>query len=139
MADNSDDERRMTYILDRGAYDAPNEDEEVFAATPSVLPSLPEGAPANRLTLANWLFSDENPLTSRVTVNQLWQLFFGNGLVSTPSDFGNQGAFPTHPELLDWLAVDFRESGWDIKRMIKKIMMTQTYRQVSNVRPTSRA
>lgn len=135
MADNSEDERRMTYILDRGAYDAPNESEEIFPATPSVLPPLPEGAPANRLTLANWLFSDENPLTSRVTVNQLWQLFFGNGLVSTPSDFGNQGAFPTHPELLDWLAVDFRESGWDIKRMIKKIMMTQTYRQVSNVRP----
>jgi hypothetical protein len=133
MKDNPEDERRMTYILDRGAYDSPIEDEELFPATPGVLPPLPEGAPANRLTLANWLFSDEHPLTSRVAVNQLWQLFFGNGLVSTPSDFGNQGAFPTHPELLDWLAVDFRESGWDMKRMIKQIVMTRTYRQASNV------
>lgn len=135
MADNSNKARRMTYILDRGAYDSPKKDEEISPATPGALPPLPEGAPANRLTLANWLFSDEHPLTSRVTANQLWQLFFGNGIVLTPSDLGNQGDFPSHPELLDWLAVDLRESGWDIKRMIKKIVMTQTYRQVSNVRP----
>lgn len=134
MQDNPEDEYRMTYILDRGAYDSPREDEEIFPGTPSVLPPLPDGAPANRLTLAKWLFSDEHPLTSRVAANQLWQLFFGNGLVSTPADFGNQGAFPTHPELLDWLAVDLRESGWNIKRMIKQILMTRTYRQSSHVR-----
>ena len=135
MADNSKEESRMTYVLNRGAYDAPKEEEEISPATPVALPPLPEGAPPNRLTLANWLFSDDHPLTSRVTANQLWQLFFGTGIISTPSDFGNQGDFPSHPELLDWLAVDLRESGWDIKRMIKKILMTQTYRQVSNVRP----
>ncbi len=134
MADNAIEESRMTYVLDRGAYDAPKRDEEISPGTPAALPPLPEGAPANRLTLANWLFSDEHPLTSRVTANQLWQLFFGAGIVSTPSDFGARGDFPSHPELLDWLAVDLRESGWDINRMIKKILMTQTYRQVSNVR-----
>jgi hypothetical protein len=135
MADNSKEASRITYILNRGAYDAPKKEEEISPATPVALPPLPEGAAANRLTLANWLFSDEHPLTSRVTANQLWQLFFGTGIISTPSDFGNQGDFPSHPELLDWLAVDLRESGWDIKRMIKKIVMTQTYRQVSNIRP----
>ena len=135
MADNPKEESRVTHVLDRGAYDAPKMEEEILPGTPAALPPLPEGAPANRLTLANWLFSDEHPLTSRVTANQIWQLFFGLGIVSTPSDFGTRGDFPSHPELLDWLAVDLRESGWNIKRTIKKILMSQTYRQVSNVRP----
>ncbi|MDF1810915.1 MAG: DUF1553 domain-containing protein [Verrucomicrobiales bacterium] len=135
MQDNPEAKKRMTYVLDRGAYDAPKKEEEILPGTPAVLPPLPEGAAQNRLTLANWLFSAEHPLTSRVAVNQLWQLFFGSGIVATPGDFGAQGAFPSHPELLDWLAVDFRESGWDLKRMVKKIVMSQTYRQSSFVRP----
>lgn len=135
MADNPDHKMRKTYILDRGAYDAPKKDEEIRPGIPAVLPALPDDSPANRLTLAKWLFTPEHPLTSRVAVNQLWQLLFGTGIVSTPGDFGAQGDFPSHPELLDWLAVDFRESGWDIKRMIKKILMSHTYRQQSNVGP----
>ncbi|MDF2375748.1 MAG: DUF1553 domain-containing protein [Verrucomicrobiales bacterium] len=135
MRDNPPERMRKTYILDRGMYDSPKEDEEILPGTPAALPPLPADAPANRLTLANWLFSDEHPLTSRVAVNQLWQLFFSHGIVRTPADFGAQGEFPTHPELLDWLAVDFRESGWDMKRMIRQIVLSRTYRQSSHLGP----
>lgn len=135
MADNPADKMRPTYLLERGAYDAPVKDEVIPVGTPAFLPPLPEDAPPNRLALANWLFTDEHPLTARVAVNQIWQLFFGTGIVATTADFGNQGEFPSHPELLDWLAVDFRENGWDTKRLVKQILMSQTYRQASWIRP----
>jgi hypothetical protein len=92
-------------------------------------------SPRNRLGLAKWLFQDSNPLTARVTVNRYWQMLFGTGLVSTPEDFGAQGEFPSHPELLDWLATDFRENGWDTKYLIKEIMMSSTYQQSSACTP----
>ena len=121
------DEPRPTFLLDRGAYDAPT--VQVTARTPeSVLP-FPEDLPRNRLGLAEWLLSDENPLAARVAVNRYWQLFFGRGLVATPEDFGSQGAWPTHPDLLDWLAVSFRESGWDLKELHRMIVTSATYRQ----------
>ena len=138
MRDNPPEQMRKTYILDRGMYDAPKEDEEILPGTPAALPPLPADAPANRLTLAHWLFADEHPLTSRVAANQLWQLFFSHGIVRTPADFGAQGEFPTHPELLDWLAVDFRESGWDLKHMVRQIVLSRTYRQSSNLGPEDR-
>ena len=121
---------RDTFILARGAYDAPTK-QKVLPGTPAVLPPMAESASQNRLGMAQWLFQDDHPLTSRVTVNRYWQMLFGAGLVTTPEDFGSQGAFPSHPKLLDWLAVDFRESGWDIKHMIKQIVMSATYRQSS--------
>lgn len=133
MEDNPEDKMRMTYVLDRGAYDAPKEDEVIHPGVPAVLPPLDPEAPANRLTLANWLFREDHPLTSRVAANQLWQLFFGNGIVNTTADFGAQGEFPTHPELLDWLAAEYREGGWDMKAMIRKIVTSKTYRQSSRV------
>lgn len=120
---------RPSWILVRGEYNAHG--EPVSASVPEFLPSLPEGAPANRLSLAKWLTSDEQPLTARVTVNRFWQKLFGEGLVRTPEDFGNQGTLPTHPELLDWLAADFREHKWDVKRLLKQMIMSSTYRQSS--------
>ncbi|MDC0935951.1 PSD1 and planctomycete cytochrome C domain-containing protein [Pirellulales bacterium] len=124
------DRRRETRILARGAYDQPL--EPVAPATPSFLPSPAEGSPANRLTLAQWLLDPANPLTARVIVNRYWQLFFDSGLVSTSEDFGRQGSRPTHPELLDWLAVHFRESGWNVKALHKQIVTSAAYRQSSN-------
>lgn len=121
---------RKTFILNRGAYDSPT-DKEVSPGTIAALPPMTADAPKNRLGMAQWLFSAEHPLTSRVTINRYWQMLFGRGLVSTPEDFGAQGDFPTHPELLDWLAVDFRENGWDIKRILKEIVLSGTYRQSS--------
>ncbi len=121
---------RETFVLNRGAYDSPTE-TKVEADTLSVLPPMAGDAPRNRLGLARWLFRDDHPLTARVTVNRYWQMLFGTGLVATPEDFGAQGDFPSHPELLDWLATDFRDSGWNIKRMIKQIVMSATYRQSS--------
>jgi hypothetical protein len=118
-----------THVLLRGAYDKPG--EKVSRAVPAALHSLPAGAPANRLGLAQWLTSKENPLTARVTVNRFWQMLFGTGLVKTAEDFGAQGDWPSHPELLDWLAVDFVESGWSVKGLFKKILMSETYRQSS--------
>lgn len=123
------DEVRPTFILDRGMYDAPT--EEVEAATPAVLPRMPEDYPQNRLGLAQWLVSGDHPLTARVAVNRFWYMLFGRGLVATQGDFGSQGNLPTHPELLDWLAADFVENGWDIKAFFKQIMMSSTYRQSS--------
>jgi uncharacterized protein DUF1553/uncharacterized protein DUF1549/cytochrome c len=124
---------RKSYVLNRGAYDAHG--EEVTPGVPeSVLP-FKKDLPRNRLGLARWLFDKENPLTARVIVNRIWQEMFGKGLVATSEDFGNQGSIPSHPELLDWLAVDFQENGWNIKRLIKQMAMSATYRQSSQVTP----
>ena len=124
---------RDAFILKRGAYDAHG--EKVTGATPGFLPPLEPGAPANRLSLARWLVSAENPLTARVTVNRFWQMLFGTGLVKTVEDFGSQGEWPLHPELLDWLAVEFRESGWDVRHTLKTMVTSATYRQSSRVTP----
>tara|TARA_B100000963_G_scaffold175890_2_gene152932 strand:+ start:6108 stop:8429 length:2322 start_codon:yes stop_codon:yes gene_type:complete len=121
---------RKTYILNRGAYDSPTE-HKVEGGMPSNILNFEVNLPKNRLGLSKWLFDPKNPLTSRVAVNNLWHQFFGMGIVATPSDFGNQGSLPTHPELLDWLAVTFVEEGWDIKKMIKRIVMSNTYQQSS--------
>src|SRR5207302_8399512 len=102
---------RDTFMLVRGQYD--KKGEKVTAATPAALPPLSPGAPHNRLGLAHWLVDPGHPLTARVAVNRFWQAYFGTGLVKTAEDFGSQGEWPSHPELLDWLAVEFRESGWD--------------------------
>jgi len=120
---------RDTFILNRGDYAQPT--EKVSAGTPSALPPLPAGAPANRLGLAQWTVMKDNPLTARVAVNRLWKLFFGTGIVGTPADFGSQGEWPSHPELLDWLAVEFVEHGWDIKHLVRLIVSSATYRQSS--------
>jgi hypothetical protein len=127
------DSAPMTHILMRGAYDKPG--EEVAAAPPEALHDLPEGAPGNRLGLAKWVIDPNNPLTARVTVNRFWQQLFGQGIVVTTEDFGVMGAPPSHPELLDWMAVDFRESGWDVKRLFKIMLMSATYRQAAVVTP----
>jgi hypothetical protein len=121
---------RKTYILDRGSYDAPT--KEVESMTPTAV--LPINIiNSNRLDLANWFFDDENPLTSRVVVNRLWQQFFGVGIVATPDDFGSQGNRPTNPELLDWLAVTFVKDNWNTKKFIKRIVTSSTYMQSSKV------
>ncbi|MBX2822988.1 MAG: DUF1553 domain-containing protein [Rhodothermaceae bacterium] len=122
-------ETRPTHLLVRGAYD--NKGDRVDASTPERILSFPDSLPPNRLGLAQWVLAPDNPLTSRVVVNRYWQMLFGQGLVSTPDDFGNQGALPTHPDLLDWLAVTFMESGWDTKAIIKMIAMSATYQQSS--------
>ena len=127
------DSQPMTYILMRGAYDKPG--EKVEATTPASLHPMPTGAPNNRLGLARWLVDRANPLTSRVTVNRFWQEVFGQGIVTTPEDFGVMGALPSHPELLDWLAVEFCESGWDVKKLFKLMLMSATYRQAAIVTP----
>ena len=124
---------RETFIYDRGNYLSPG--EKVTFATPAFLPPLPDDAPRDRLGLARWLMSDENPLTARVIVNRQWELFFGQGLVSTNEDFGVQSEMPVHRELLDWLACEFRQSGWDIKRLHRLIVTSETYRQSSQVSP----
>ncbi len=125
------DSIKPAYILDRGVYDAKT--EIVQRGTPKAILEFSENLPQNRLGLAQWLFDKKNPLTSRVIVNRIWQTLFGKGLVSTPEDFGNQGALPSHPKLLDWLALDFMNNGWNIKRSIKMMVMTATYRQSSKV------
>lgn len=123
---------RKTFLLGRGNYDNPT--LEVQPGTPlSVLPFNTTTYPANRLGLAGWLFDGKNPLTARVFVNQLWQQVFGTGLVKSTGDFGMQGDLPTHPQLLDWLAVDFVQHGWDIKRTMKQIVMSATYRQSAQI------
>jgi hypothetical protein len=124
---------RETFLLQRGVYDRPG--ERVERGTPAALPPLPDGAPANRLGLARWVVSPGNPLPARVFVNRVWQMIFGTGLVKTAEDFGSQGEWPSHPELLDWLAVDFVESGWDVKRLMKVILSSAAYRQSSAAPP----
>jgi hypothetical protein len=124
---------KKAYVLKRGAYDSHG--DEVFADTPRALPPFPKDAPHNRLGLAQWLLNPEHPLTARVTVNRLWQMMFGRGIVETAENFGNQGAQPTDPELLDWLARDFIASGWDVKAALKKMALSRTYRQSSKASP----
>lgn len=124
-------ERRPTFLLKRGAYDAPG--EPVEPATPAVLGGWNPEWPRNRLGLARWIVSRDNPLTARVTVNRFWQMLFGMGLVKTVEDFGSQGELPLHRELLDWLAVEFMTSGWDVKHIMKTIVMSATYQQSSKV------
>lgn len=120
---------RKTYIQERGLYSSPG--EEVRPGVPESILPFQEDWPRNRLGLTQWLFDPDHPLTSRVFVNRIWQMHFGRGLVRTAEDFGNQGALPTHPDLLDWLAVYFQESGWDIKALHRKILLSATYRQSS--------
>ncbi len=124
---------RDTFVLVRGAYDRPG--DKVTVGVPAVLHRMPADAPGNRLGLAKWLVSPDNPLTARVNVNRFWQMYFGTGLVKTTEDFGSQGEWPSHPELLDWLATEFVASGWDVKAMQKTIMMSAAYRQSSKVTP----
>lgn len=123
--------RKKAHILLRGNYDAFG--EEVFPNTPESILAFPQDFPKNRYGLAQWLTHEDNPLTARVAVNRLWQNFFGTGLVKTTEDFGNQGELPSHLELLDWLAVTFRESGWNVKQLNKLIVMSAAYRQESQV------
>ena len=136
-------EPRPAYVLRRGAYDQLT--EKVERAVPAVLPQLPAEFPNNRLGFARWLVGKENPLTARVQVNRFWQMLFGAGLVKTVEDFGSQGELPSHPELLDWLAAEFRDGGtegrsegvkvWDVKTMLKLMVMSATYRQSSKASP----
>lgn len=118
---------RTTYILNRGLYT--DLGKVVYPETPTALPPFLEDLPKNRLGLAKWLFSDDHPLTARVAVNRYWQMIFGRGIVDTPHDFGTQGALPSHPDLLDWLAIEFRKSGWDIRFLLKKMVTSATYKQ----------
>ena len=127
------EEPRATHVLARGAYDAPL--EEVQPDTPNAILHFPGDYPRNRLGLAQWLFHEDHPLTARVAVNRLWHMLFGQGIVRTLEDFGNQGALPSHPYLLDWMAVKFQESGWDTKAMIKEIVLSATYRQKAHISP----
>ncbi|HET7178215.1 MAG TPA: DUF1553 domain-containing protein, partial [Chryseosolibacter sp.] len=126
-------EPRKTFLLKRGNYDAFG--EQVFPNTPPSILAFPANLPRNRYGLAQWLADKDNPLTARVAVNRFWQNFFGTGIVKTSDNFGNQGEFPSHPELLDWLAIWFRESGWNVKALNKLIVMSATYRQDSRAAP----
>ena len=120
---------RVTKILYKGSYLSPT--EAVQPGVPETFGAWPPKSPRNRLGLVDWLFSPDNPLTARVAVNRAWAQLFGTGIVETEEDFGTQGQLPTHPELLDWLAVEFRENGWDHKALLKTIMSSATYRQSS--------
>jgi len=127
----ADDKPRDTFILNRGEYLKPG--DKVTFGTPGFLPPLPKDAPKNRLGFARWLFAPENPLTARVAVNRLWQNLFGAGLVRTAEDFGVQGELPTHPALLDWLAVEFRENGWDMKKINRLLVTSAAYQRSARV------
>ncbi|NBW97059.1 MAG: DUF1553 domain-containing protein, partial [Planctomycetia bacterium] len=128
----SDARPRETKILDRGDYLSPK-GEKLDFAPPAFLPPLPEGVPRNRLGLAQWLFLPEHPLTARVQVNRMWQQFFGTGIVKTTEDMGVQSEYPLHMDLLDWLAVEFRERGWSQKQMHRLLVTSAAYRQSSRV------
>ncbi len=133
MRERPETHPRPTFLHHRGEYLSPK--QEVPPAVPAFLPALPKDAPANRLTFARWLFAPENPLTARVAVNRQWQAFFGRGFVRLLEDFGYQSQPPTHPELLDWLAVEFVKSGWSMKKLHRLIVTSATYRQSSVVTP----
>ena len=122
---------RDAYVLNRGAYDQPT--DQVYPNTPEAIMPFPEDLPKNRLGLAKWLFHEDNPLTARVSVNRIWQRMFGKGLVESSYDFGNQGALPSHPKLLDYLAIKYRTEGWDMKKMIKYMAMSATFQQSSAI------
>jgi hypothetical protein len=124
---------RETFVLKRGVYDQPG--ERVSVGVPASLPPMRDDAPRNRLGFAQWLVSPENPLTARVAVNHQWEMLFGTGLVKTTEDFGSQGEPPSHPELLDWLATEFTRTNWDVKRLLKTLVMSATYRQSSRTTP----
>jgi len=124
---------KPAYLLNRGEYDQRR--DQVGRSTPSFLPPLPAGAPVDRLGLARWLVAPNHPLTARVAVNRFWLHVFGTGIVKTAEDFGAQGEPPSHPELLDWLSVQFREEGWDVKRFVKRMVMSAAYRQTSRATP----
>jgi hypothetical protein len=130
---------RETYLLQRGRYDLPDKSEKLQPDVPAVLPHFPPTAPRNRLGLARWLTSAENPLTARVIVNRMWQRFFGLGLVKTPDNFGVQAEPPSHPELLDWLAVELVESGWNLQHIQRLIVGSNTYQQQAEAAPESYA
>ena len=131
------DEINPTYVMMRGAYDQPDLDRPVERNVPAILGSIDvEGTP-DREDLARWLVGDENPITARVTINRIWDMLFGRGLVDTVEDFGYQGAWPTHPELLDWLAADLRENDWDIQNLLRTIVLSSTYRQSSRANPSN--
>ena len=134
MVMKDDKQTRKTYILKRGAYD--NHGDEVSEGVPETILPFTDKYQKNRLGLTEWLFDEDNTLTARVAVNRLWQQIFGTGIVATSSDFGNQGALPSHPELLDWLAITYREEGWDTKKMIKRMVMSETYQQTSKTTKT---
>jgi hypothetical protein len=127
------DEPRQTYVLTRGQYN--NHGKPIDAGVPAILSEWNVEAPATRLGMARWLVSGRHPLTARVFVNRVWQMLFGRGLVETAEDFGVQGSLPSHPKLLDWLAVEFVESGWDVKRLIRTMVTSATYRQSSDAAP----
>jgi Protein of unknown function (DUF1553)/Protein of unknown function (DUF1549)/Planctomycete cytochrome C len=133
MVMQESDTLHKTFTLKRGQYDQP--DQEVTFGTPKAVLPFPDDLPKNRLGLAKWLFDVKNPLTARVTVNRIWQQFFGTGLVKSVENFGSQGELPSHPELLDWLAIDFRESGWDLQHLMKKIVTSAAYRQSAEASP----
>ncbi len=133
MVMDQKEEPRPSFILAGGVYD--QQQEQVSMGVPAALPALPENAPSNRLGLAQWLVDPKHPLTARVTVNRFWQAIFGTGLVKTTEDFGVQGEKPSHPELLDALAVYFVENNWDVKKLIKTMVMSATYRQSSVISP----
>jgi hypothetical protein len=135
MVMNDLPEMRMTYLLNRGQYDQPDKDRPVQPGVPAFLPQLAETRTANRLDMARWIVSRDNPLTARVIVNRYWRLVMGAGIVKTVEEFGSQGEWPSHPQLLDWLAVDFMENGWDVKRLLKQIVTSETYRQSSKSTP----
>ena len=128
-------EPTKTFVMRRGLYDEPDEARPVERAVPAALGALPPDAPKDRRGLAEWLVAPTNPLTARVVVNRFWEQFFGRGLVRSSEDFGLQGEWPTNPELLDWLAVDFRTHGWDVKRLVRQIVTSDSYRQSSRARP----
>jgi hypothetical protein len=128
-------EYRPTWRLDRGQYDQPDKSVDLWPGVPKALPQLADDQPRNRLGLARWLVDQRNPLVARVIVNRAWMKFFGRGLVDPPDNFGVQGAPPSHPELLDWLADDFRSQGWDLKRLHRQIVLSATYQQASESTP----
>jgi hypothetical protein len=136
MQERAGFERPSTLLRNKGSFTSPG--ERVYAELPAVFGGLPGHLPPNRLGLARWLVSDDNPLTARVTVNRLWETLFGRGLVATVEDFGTQGEPPSHPDLLDWLAVEFMEQGWSQKAILREIVSSATYRQSSVVSPALR-